>query len=84
VRILKQQVITAMDQVEKSSVVSKNVPLLEEQVSALKSKITRLEVGDLYMTELLEAAHEQLNCKLLGAPEYLWRYICYLYNHLVT
>jgi hypothetical protein len=40
VRILKQQVITAMDQAEKSSVVSKNVPLLEEQVSASKSKIT--------------------------------------------
>jgi hypothetical protein len=68
--VLKKQVITTMDQAEKSSTLSKNVSLLEDQVSTLKSQIAQLEDGDKYMTEILERAGEQLNCKFLGAPEY--------------
>jgi hypothetical protein len=66
--MLKQQVITAMDQAERSSTLLRKVLLLEDQISALSSKITRLEEGDLYMTEILEAASEKLNYKSLGAP----------------
>jgi hypothetical protein len=72
VRILKKQVIVAMEQDEKSSMLSKNVSLLENQVSALKFKITQLEDGDKYMTEIVEKAGEQLKCKFLGALEYFY------------
>jgi hypothetical protein len=61
-----------MDQAERSYALSRNMSSLEEQVSVLRSKITQLEDGDLYMTEILEAASEQLNCKSLGAPEYFY------------
>jgi hypothetical protein len=77
VKMLKQQVITAMDQAERSSALSRKVLLLEDQISDLSSKITQLEEGDLYMTEILEAASKQLNCKSLGAPRvFLSMYIC--------
>jgi cell division protein FtsB len=83
VKMLKQQVITAMDQAEKSSTISKNMSLLEDQVSALKLKITQLEDGSLYMTEILEAAREQLNCQSLGAPEYFLPIYVLLLNHIL-
>jgi hypothetical protein len=56
--MLKQQVIIAMDQAEKSFALSRNVPLLEDQVYSLRSKITRLEDGDLYMIAILKVASE--------------------------
>jgi hypothetical protein len=59
-----------MDQAKKSVVLSKNVSLLEDQVSALKSIIAQLDDGDKYMTKILERACEQLKCKFLGALEY--------------
>jgi hypothetical protein len=68
VRILKQQVIVAMDQAKRSSTLSRNVSSLEDQVFVLKSKITQLEDGKKYMTEILERAGEQLKCKFLRAP----------------
>jgi hypothetical protein len=70
VKVLKQQVMTAMDQAEKSAALSRKVSSLEEQMSSLRSKIVRLEDGDLYMTEITEVASKQLICQLLGAPEY--------------
>jgi hypothetical protein len=39
-------------------------------MTVLRLKIVRLEDGNLYMTEIVEAASEQLSCKSLGAPEY--------------
>jgi hypothetical protein len=59
-----------MDQAKKTVVLSKNVSLLEDQVSALKSIIAQLDDGDKYMTKILERACEQLKCKFLGALEY--------------
>jgi hypothetical protein len=81
IRILKQQVIVAMEQAEKSSMLSKSVSLLENPVSALKSKIAQLEDGDKYMTEILERACEQLKCKFLGALEYFFTQV---YADIVT
>jgi hypothetical protein len=80
--MLKQQVITAMEHAERSSIFSSNVLSLEGQLDALKSKISRLEDGSIYMTEILEGANEQLNCKLSGAPEYFQRYACWLSDYL--
>jgi hypothetical protein len=50
------------------SALSQKVSSLENQMSALMAKIAHLEECDLYMTEIIEAASEQLSCKLLGAP----------------
>jgi hypothetical protein len=79
--MLKQQVIIAMEQAKKSSILSRTVSLLEAQLSALRSKIIQLEDGKLYMTEILKVAGEQQNCKSLGAPEYFCRFICFLCSH---
>jgi predicted nucleic acid-binding Zn-ribbon protein len=65
VKVLKQQIRTAMDQAEKSAALSRKVSSLEDQISVLRSKIVRLEDGALYMTEIIEAASEQLLCKSL-------------------
>jgi hypothetical protein len=65
-----------MEQGKKSYVLSRIMLSLEGQLSALRSKITRLEDGDLYMTEILEAASEHLNCKLFGAPRVFFADIC--------
>jgi hypothetical protein len=61
VKMLKQQDIIAMEQAEISSILSRTMLSLEGQLSALGSKISRLEDGDLYMTEILKAASEKLN-----------------------
>jgi hypothetical protein len=41
---------------------------LEAQVSTLSSRMTDLTEGDHYMTQLLERAGEELECKSLVAP----------------
>jgi hypothetical protein len=46
------------------------VSSLEAQLSALMVKVVHLKECDLYMTEIIEAASEQLSCKLLGALGY--------------
>jgi hypothetical protein len=71
VKMLKRKVIIYMEQAEKSSVLSRTVSLLEGQLSSLWSKITSVEDGDFYMTEILEAASDQLNCKSLGTHKFL-------------
>jgi hypothetical protein len=40
------------------------------------AKIVQLEECDIYMTEIIETAWEQLQCKLLGALECLCCYSC--------
>jgi hypothetical protein len=76
VKMLKQQVIIAMEQAKRSSLLLlRTVSSLEGQLSTLKSKIAQLEDGDHYMSEILEAANEQLNCKFLGSPECFCRHI---------
>jgi hypothetical protein len=62
-----------MEQSEKSSFLLRTMSSLEGLVSALRSRMTQLEDGNMYMTEILERAGEQLNCKLHGAPEYFSR-----------
>jgi hypothetical protein len=74
---LKHQTSAAMEQDTKSSGLMKKVSSLEEQMSILVAKITQLEEWDLYMTEIIESTCEELQCKLLGAPE------CYLFLFLV-
>jgi hypothetical protein len=74
VKILKKQIISVMDQAEKSNALSQKVSSLEDQLSALMAKILQLEDGDLYITKINEAASEQLVCKLLRAPEYSCQY----------
>jgi hypothetical protein len=64
-----------MDQAGKSSDLLKKVSSLENQMSILMAKVVQLEECDLYMTEIIETACEQLQCKLLGAPECL----CHLF-----
>jgi hypothetical protein len=49
------------------------VSFVEEQMSALRSKIAHLVDGDLYMIEIIEAASEQLIFKSLG--EYSCQYL---------
>jgi hypothetical protein len=68
VTILKHQTMTAMDQANISSALSQKVSSLENQMSVLMAKIGHLEECDLYMTEIIEAASDQLSSKLLGAP----------------
>jgi hypothetical protein len=66
-----------MEQAEKSSDLLKKVSSLEDQMSILMAKIVQLEVCDVYMTEIIETSCEQLQCKLLRAPEYLCRCFCF-------
>jgi hypothetical protein len=65
---LKKQTTVAMRQDEKSTALSQKVSLLEDQVSALTTKVVHLKECDLYMIEVLEAATGQLSCKLSEAP----------------
>jgi hypothetical protein len=69
--LVKQQTMAAMDQATKTSSLLKKISSLEEQMSILVAKIALLEECDAYMTEIIESACEQLQCKLPGAPEYL-------------
>jgi uncharacterized coiled-coil protein SlyX len=57
---LKQQTITATNQAKKSAALSQKVSSLEEQMSALMAKFVLLKECNLYMTEIVEAASEQL------------------------
>jgi hypothetical protein len=69
--------MTAMDQAEKFAALSQKVSSLEEQVSVLRSKIVCLEEGNLYMTQIIEVASEQLICKSLRSPQvFLSIFIC--------
>jgi hypothetical protein len=83
VSTLKHQTRTAMAQAEKSSDLSKKVSSLEDQMSILMAKIVQLEECDLYMTEIIETASKQLQCKLLGAPQYLCRRFCFVLTVLL-
>jgi hypothetical protein len=56
-----------MDQAKKSPALSKKVYSLEDQMSILMAKVVQLEECDLYMSEIIEAASEQLQCKSLRA-----------------
>jgi hypothetical protein len=68
---LKHQTRAAMDQGAKSSSLLKKVSSLEEQMSILVAKIAQLKEWDIYITEIIESACKQLQCKLPGAPECL-------------
>jgi hypothetical protein len=63
VSILKHQTMTAMDQAKRSSALSQKVSSLEGQMSILMVRIVQLEECDLYVTEIIEVASEQLSCK---------------------
>jgi hypothetical protein len=52
-----------MEQAAKSSDLVMKVSSLEEQMSTTIAKITQLEEWDLYMTEIIESACKQLECK---------------------
>jgi hypothetical protein len=69
--LLKRQARTAMDQAGKSFGLLKKVSSLESQVSDLMAKIVHLEKCDAFLIGVIESACEQLQCKLLGAPECL-------------
>jgi hypothetical protein len=58
-----------MEQTERSSSLLKKVSFLEEQMSILMAKIVQLKEYDIYMTEIIETACEQKECKLPGASE---------------
>jgi hypothetical protein len=66
----------AMDQAKKSSALTKKVSSLEDQLSVLMARVVQLEECNLYMTEIIEAVSEQLQCKLLRAPEYFCHNFC--------
>jgi hypothetical protein len=57
-----------MDQDAKSLSLLKKVSSLEEQTSILVAKIAQLKEWDIYISEIIESACEQLQCKLPGAP----------------
>jgi hypothetical protein len=59
------------------------VSSLENQMFVLMAKVVQLEECDLYMTEIVEAASEQLQCKLLGAPNYFCQKICLSWPHFL-
>jgi hypothetical protein len=80
VTILKHQTMNAMDQAKKSSALSQKLSSLENQMSILMAKIAHLEECDLYMTEIIEEASEQLSCKLLGAPSFLVDILLYCFD----
>jgi hypothetical protein len=69
--LLKRQAKTAMDQAGKSFGLLKKVSSLESQMSVLMAKIVQLKDCDAFLTDIIESACEQLQCKLLGAPECL-------------
>jgi hypothetical protein len=69
--LLKRQAKTAMDQDGKSFSLLKRVSSLESQMSVLMAKIIQLKEYDAFITEIIESACEQLQCKLFGAPECL-------------
>jgi hypothetical protein len=58
-----------MDQAGKSFGLLKKVSSLESQMSDLMAKIVQLEECDAFITEIIESACEQLQCKLPAAPE---------------
>jgi hypothetical protein len=60
-----------MDQAGKSFGLMKKVSSLESQVSDLMAKINHLEECDAFLIGIIGSACEQLQCKLLGAPEFL-------------
>jgi hypothetical protein len=66
-----------MEQAKKSSDLPKKVSSLEDQMSILMAKIVHLKECDIYMTEIIEIACEQLQCKLPGAPECLYCRSCF-------
>jgi hypothetical protein len=66
-----------MEQAKKSSDLLKKVSSLEDQMSILMAKIVHLKECDIYMTEIIEIACEQLQCKLPGAPECLCCRSCF-------
>jgi hypothetical protein len=66
--LLKRQAKTSMDQAGKSFGLLKKVSSLESQMSNLMAKIVQLEECDAFLTEIIESACEQLECKLLEAP----------------
>jgi hypothetical protein len=71
-----------MGQAEKSAALSQKVSSLEDQMSILMAKVVQLKECDLYITEIIEAASEQLQCKSLGAPKYFCRNfsLCWPYS----
>jgi hypothetical protein len=77
---VKRQAKTAMGQARKSFGLLKKVYSLESQVSDLMAKIVHLEECDAFLIGIIESACEQLQCKLLRAPECfllrLFRFIC--------
>jgi hypothetical protein len=60
-----------MDQAGKSFGLMKKVSSLKSQVSNLMAKIIHLEECDAFLIGIIESACEQLQYKLLGAPECL-------------
>jgi hypothetical protein len=60
-----------MDRARKSFGLLKKVSSLESQVSDLMVEIVHLEECDAFLIGIIESACEQLQCKLLGAPECL-------------
>jgi hypothetical protein len=77
--LLKRQAKTAMDQAEKSFGLLKKVSSLESQMSILMAKIVQLEECDAFLIGIIESACEQLQCKLLIAPECLLLLLLVLY-----
>jgi hypothetical protein len=69
-----------MDQAGKSFGLMKKVSFLESQVSNLMAKIILLEECDAFLIGIIESACEQLQCKLLGAPDclllHLFSFVC--------
>jgi hypothetical protein len=78
--LLKRQAKVAMDQAGKSFGLLKKVSFLESQMSILMAKLVQLKECDAYITEIIESACEQLQCKLPGAL----RYLCYLFLTLIS
>jgi hypothetical protein len=79
VSILKHQTLTPMDQAKKLSALE--VSSLEDQMSVLMAMIVQLEECDLYMTEIIEVASEQLSCKFAWSPlVFLSIFLCVCLN----
>jgi hypothetical protein len=60
-----------MEQAKKLSDLLKKVSSLEDQMSILMAKNFQLEECNIYMTEIIKTACEQMQWKLLRAPECL-------------
>jgi hypothetical protein len=69
--LLKRQAKTAMDQAVKSFGLLKKVSSLESRMYVLMAKIVQVKECAAFITEIIESACEQLQCKLLRAPECL-------------